>query len=103
VETVAFYSYKGGVGRSQLLAHAARFLAGLGKGVVALDFDFEAPGLHYKLGGDQTSGSPFFAGGAVPYLLATADGAASAPPLEDHTIPVPVPANANGWLRLMPG
>jgi MinD-like ATPase involved in chromosome partitioning or flagellar assembly len=42
VETVAFYSYKGGVGRSQLLAHAARFLAGLGKGVVALDFDFEA-------------------------------------------------------------
>jgi MinD-like ATPase involved in chromosome partitioning or flagellar assembly len=102
VETVAFYSYKGGVGRSQLLAHAARFLAGLGKGVVALDFDFEAPGLHYKLRGDQTSGSPIFAGGAVPYLLATADGAESAPPLEDHTIPVPVPANAFGWLRLMP-
>jgi MinD-like ATPase involved in chromosome partitioning or flagellar assembly len=50
VETLAFYSYKGGVGRSLLLANAARFLASLGKGVVALDFDFEAPGLHYKLG-----------------------------------------------------
>jgi hypothetical protein len=35
-------------------------------------------------------------------LLATADGAESAPPLEDHTISVPVPANALGWLRLMP-
>ena len=50
METVAFYSYKGGVGRSMLLANAARFLAALGKGVVALgkgvvalDFDFEAP------------------------------------------------------------
>jgi len=53
VETVAFYSYKGGVGRSLLLANAARFLATLGKGVVALDFDFEAPGLHYKLGEGQ--------------------------------------------------
>jgi len=35
-------------------------------------------------------------------LLATADGATSAPNLENHTIYVPVPANANGWLRLMP-
>jgi len=103
VETVAFYSYKGGVGRSLLLANAAQFLARLGKGVVALDFDFEAPGLHYKLGGDQSSGSPSFTGGAVPYLLATADGAESAPPLGDHTISVPVFfSNANGWLRLMP-
>ena len=42
-----FYSYKGGVGRSLLLANAARFLATLGKGVVAIDFDFEAPGLHF--------------------------------------------------------
>jgi len=102
VETVAFYSYKGGVGRSQLLAHAAEFLVGLGNGVVALDLDFEAPGLHYKLPEFRPPGSPPFTGGAVPYLLATADGAESAPPLGDHTISVPVFANANGWLRLMP-
>jgi hypothetical protein len=102
VKTVAFYSYKGGVGRSLLLAYAAKFLANLGKGVVALDLDFEAPGLHYKLGGDQISGPPSFTGGSVPYLLATADGAASAPPLEDHTISVAVPADKGGWLRLMP-
>lgn len=102
METVAFYSYKGGVGRSLLLAHAAHFLAKLGKGVVALDFDFEAPGLHYKLAGEQTSGFPSLSltGGAVPYLIATAN--ASPPPLEEHTISVPVPGGADGWLRLMP-
>lgn len=48
METVAFYSYKGGVGRSLLLANTARFLALSGQRVVALDLDFEAPGLHYK-------------------------------------------------------
>ena len=99
METVAFYSYKGGVGRSLLLANAARFLATLGKGVVALDFDFEAPGLHYKLGGAQSSN---FLGGAVPYLIATAEGTASPPPIEQHMMSVPVPTDADGWLRLMP-
>jgi hypothetical protein len=100
VETVAFYSYKGGVGRSLLLANAARFLAGLGKSVVALDFDFEAPGLHYKFGL-----GPYhiaLVGGAVPYLIATADGSASAPSFDDHMVSVPVPMAAGGWLRLMP-
>jgi hypothetical protein len=98
METVAFYSYKGGVGRSFLLANAARFLASIGKKVVALDFDFEAPGLHYKLG----VASLRKGGGAVPYLIATADGAASPPPLRDHLINVSVPKKSGGWLRLMP-
>jgi hypothetical protein len=97
VETIAFYSYKGGVGRSLLLATAARDLASLGKGVVALDFDFEAPGLHYKF-----FGGPSDIGGVVPYLIATADGTISPPPFEDHMISVLVPAEAGGWLRLMP-
>lgn len=102
METIAFYSYKGGVGRSLLLASAARFLATYGKGVVALDFDFEAPGLHYKLGAQQIisrrSGS---SGGAVPYLVATADGASSPPSLEKHIVPLDVPPG-EGWLTLMP-
>jgi hypothetical protein len=97
VETVAFYSYKGGVGRSLLLANAARYLAAHGKGVVALDFDFEAPGLHYKFGDGLET-----VGGAVPYLIATAEGTASPPSLEEHTISVSLPAEAEGWLRLMP-
>jgi MinD-like ATPase involved in chromosome partitioning or flagellar assembly len=96
VETVAFYSYKGGVGRSLLLANAARFLARAGKGVLAVDFDFEAPGLHYKFGGVDC------AGGVVPYLIATVEGTASPPPFDEHMIPVPVSGTAGGWLRLMP-
>lgn len=101
METLAFYSYKGGVGRSLLLANAARFLASLGKGVVALDFDFEAPGLHYKLGHAAHRESRM-EGGAVPYLVATAREATSPPPLEEHMIEVPVPPGSGGWLRLMP-
>ena len=97
METVAFYSYKGGVRRSMLLANAARVLAKIGKGVVALDFDFEAPGLHYKFGREQET-----AGGAVQYLIATAEGTTSPPPLDAHMISVPVPTESGGWLRLMP-
>ncbi len=103
METLAFYSYKGGVGRSLLLANAARFLASLGRGVVALDLDFEAPGLHYKLGRAAShEGASERMGGAVPYLVATAQGALSPPPLEEHMIEVPVPPGSGGWLRLMP-
>ncbi len=43
---VSFYSYKGGVGRSTLLALVAAQLADRGKHVVVLDLDLEAPGLH---------------------------------------------------------
>jgi cellulose biosynthesis protein BcsQ len=102
VETVAFYSYKGGVGRSLLLANAARFLATLGKGVVALDFDFEAPGLHYKLGGSRTELRNPEIRGVVPYLVATAEGTVSPPPLDAHLTSIPLPPDAQGWLKLMP-
>ena len=102
METIAFYSYKGGVGRSLFLANAARFLATLGKGVVALDFDFEAPGLHYKLGGSQIGLRNPESRGVVPYLVATAEGTVSPPPLELHLTSIPLPPEAHGWLELMP-
>ena len=43
--TINFYSYKGGVGRTVLMAQIARCLAALGKKVVIADFDFDAPGI----------------------------------------------------------
>ncbi len=49
-QTVAFYSYKGGVGRSLTLVNAAALLAKRGKRVLCLDFDLEAGGLHTILG-----------------------------------------------------
>lgn len=45
-EVITFYSFKGGVGRSMALANVATIYAQQGKRVLALDFDFEAPGLH---------------------------------------------------------
>lgn len=46
---VVFYSYKGGVGRTTALVHAAFHLARRGKRVVVIDMDVEAPGLHHVL------------------------------------------------------
>lgn len=40
-----FYSYKGGVGRSMALANIAVILSQLGKRVLVVDWDLEAPGL----------------------------------------------------------
>ena len=49
MKTIVFYAYKGGTGRTLALANMATYLAQIGMRVVALDFDLEAPGLHYKL------------------------------------------------------
>ena len=43
---VTFYSYKGGVGRSQLAAHLAAYLCYYeNRRVLILDWDLEAPGI----------------------------------------------------------
>jgi cellulose biosynthesis protein BcsQ len=43
---VAFYSHKGGVGRSMALCNTAYVLAKQGRKVLMIDLDLEAPGLH---------------------------------------------------------
>jgi tetratricopeptide (TPR) repeat protein/cellulose biosynthesis protein BcsQ len=43
---LTFYSYKGGTGRTMLLANIAWILASNGKRVLTIDWDLEAPGLH---------------------------------------------------------
>jgi len=48
MKTITFYSYKGGVGRSLALSQVAIRLSEYGKKVCVLDFDLEAPGLHFK-------------------------------------------------------
>ncbi|MES2774356.1 MAG: AAA family ATPase [Bacteroidota bacterium] len=48
---VSFYSYKGGVGRTQLCANVAAYLCNYKKKKVLIwDWDYEAPGLHYFFG-----------------------------------------------------
>ncbi len=44
---ITFYSYKGGVGRSFILANVAAVLARWGARVLCVDWDLEAPGLHH--------------------------------------------------------
>jgi hypothetical protein len=48
METITFYSYKGGVGRTLALANLAMYLYHLGFKVCLMDFDLEAPGIPYK-------------------------------------------------------
>jgi len=48
LKTIVFHSYKGGVGRTLLLANFALALSRLDKRVVMLDFDFDSPGLPFK-------------------------------------------------------
>ncbi len=45
-KVTTFYSYKGGTGRTMALANVAWILASLGKRVLTVDWDLEAPGLH---------------------------------------------------------
>ena len=52
-KAITFYSYKGGVGRTLLLANMAKQLSDMGKVVCILDFDLEAPGIEYKLQNDS--------------------------------------------------
>ena len=44
---VLFYSFKGGVGRTQLMLNSAKYLASKGKKVLMVDLDVHAPGLSY--------------------------------------------------------
>jgi len=46
-QVITFYSYKGGVGRSFVLANVAAVLAEWGYKVLCIDWDLEAPGLNY--------------------------------------------------------
>jgi len=46
VVIISFYSYKGGTGRSMVLANAEWALASNQKKVLVVDWDLEAPGLH---------------------------------------------------------
>ena len=105
METFTFYSYKGGTGRTLLVANTARYLADLGKRVVALDFDLEAPGLHYKLRTERTAGRTGEVPperGVVDYLLAASVGGTEAFPLSQYLVRVPLPRTTTGELYLMP-
>ena len=102
MQTITFYSYKGGTGRSLALANAARYLARLGFKVVALDFDLEAPGLHYKFS-TNPDGSPLdVKTGVIDFLDSFVADGQVARPLEDLTLDVGVPGIDKPLVQLIP-
>jgi hypothetical protein len=68
MRTITFYSYNGGTGRTLALANVARQLARFGQKVVVVDFDLEAPGLHYKFPVNGTQEPPEIDCGVVDYF-----------------------------------
>ena len=104
METVAFYSYKGGVGRTLLVANTAQFLALSGRRVVVLDLDLEAPGLLHKLGNSEVLGRAASGTlpGAVDELLNTLEGRPQKRRLRKTAIEVAMPAGTKGALLLIP-
>ena len=98
MRTITFYSYKGGLGRSLMLAWCARRLAEEGRRVVALDLDLEAPGLHYKLLKDRPVEGPA-ADGVVGLLRGFLRGDPAPQNLTPWTMEVPT--DGAGSLRLL--
>jgi CobQ/CobB/MinD/ParA nucleotide binding domain len=93
---VAFYSYKGGVGRSLALANTGVTLAARGHKVLLVDLDLEAPGLH-DIHPFRDVGTPA-TGGLLEllglYMGKSGDSTATVPhdfptwQLEEHATPV---------------
>jgi len=103
METVAFYSYKGGVGRTLLTAITARFLAGAGRRVVVLDLDLEAPSLYQTLGNPASlrrAGSEE-SRGAIDVLLEALEGEPRKQSLQQIAIEIELPAADNGGALLL--
>lgn len=101
MKTITFYSYKGGTGRSLAVANAARYLVQMNFKVAVVDFDLEAPGLHYKFADAQ--GKPLAVEkGLADYLYQYIVEGKPAQSLADYFLPIAVPGVDGTSLHLMP-
>lgn len=83
MKTIVFYSYKGGTGRTLVLANVARYLQQFNQRVFMVDFDLEAPGLHHKLELTNVDG------GVVDYLLDIQSNGRAPAQLAPYVVEVP--------------
>jgi hypothetical protein len=94
--TILFYSYKGGSGRSLLLANFAVCLARLGRTAAVLDLDLSAPGLQYKF--KKFTGKEKPAQGVLDYMQDFIDKRAQGlqqkfdpNSISQYVMPIPMP------------
>lgn len=101
MQTITFYSYNGGTGRTLAVANAAKYLVRLGQKVFAIDLDLEAPGLHYKLGLGTRKDVPAIKRGLVDYMH-TFFTTKTFPPLAEHTVQIRTEEDHQDHITLMP-
>jgi MinD-like ATPase involved in chromosome partitioning or flagellar assembly len=104
---ISFYSYKGGVGRSQLCANIASYLCHKEhKKVLLLDWDFESPGLHYFFSKNNTD---IKTSGTIELLKNYTDMLRKEEIIEiedykyfDNTSIIPITSEGDGKIDLIP-
>lgn len=94
--TAAAFSLKGGVGRSTALAVLAWHLARLGRRVLVIDLDLEAPGIGAMLLPEPPDL------GVVDWCVEALAGAADADLLERMILPAPMAAGLPGNVQVAP-
>lgn len=102
MRTIAFYSYKGGTGRTLVVANAAEYVLRLGLKVFVIDLDLEAPGLHYKLRLAPNAVLPAIERGVVDYLTDFLTTGHVPDSVRPFTIEVPHREDQEGRLDFMP-
>jgi len=102
VKTITFYSYKGGAGRTLAVANVAEYLSMFGQRVFALDFDLEAPGLHYKLTLTQPAKAGEIHQGVVDVICSFIAGRSTPASLSGYVVELSRPDDSYGPIWLMP-
>lgn len=99
MEAITFYSYKGGVGRTLSLANIAVYLSRFGLNVCIVDFDLEAPGIHYKL---QSLFPDPVERGLVDYIYEFTSGGNIPGSLKEYVLTAKNVPEGEGNIRLIP-
>jgi hypothetical protein len=102
VQTITFYGYKGGTGRTLALANAAVYLARLKQRVFAIDLDLESPGLHHKLALSPGGALPPIERGIVDCIHTFVTEHRIPDRLASYTVAVPSEEERDGPITLMP-
>lgn len=102
MQTITFYAYKGGTGRTLALANAAKYLARLGLSVVAMDLDLESPGLHYKFSLGDDDGPVPMREGLVDCLDAFVTRRIVPVTLNEYAVRIPAEREGDGGITILP-